>query len=266
MVSAACVQFAPVTGDKMGNAEKMKKWIEKVKDEHYDIDLILFPELALNGYDATREEFFAMAEQPGSGEACRLLAEAAAQAGVYVAYGYAEAGGEVCYNSMIMLDRSGQVNANYRKIHPFAAEKIWCVAGDTFQVARTDFGKIGMMICYDTSFPEAAGTLSLMGADLLIISTNWEDPHLYDWDLVTQARAFDNTLHVLGSNRVGQDRVNTFSGHSRILDPMGLPLASLDEPTEGYIFAMLDLSETDRLRNGYYQQLRDRRPDTYRIR
>lgn len=265
MVSAACVQFAPVTNDKMGNAEKMADWIRRIKDEHYDIDLILFPELALNGYDAEKEEFRAMAEVPGTGEACQVLARAAAEAGVYVAYGYAEDGGEVCYNSMLMLDRSGKVLTNYRKVHPFASEKIWCAAGDAFQIARTDFGNIGLMICYDTSFPEAAGTLALMGADLLAVSTNWEDPHLYDWDLVTSARAFDNTLHLLGANRVGQDRVNTFSGHSRILDPMGMPLASLDTPEEGYIFAMLDLSETARLRSGYYQQFRDRRPDTYRL-
>lgn len=265
MVAAACVQFAPVTNDKMGNAERMRRWIQEIKEEHYDIDFILFPELALNGYDAEREEFFAMAEKPGTGEACRILAEAAARAGVYVAYGYAEDGGDCCFNSMVLLDRSGMVSANYRKIHPFAAEKKWCTPGNEFRLAQTDFGKVGMMICYDASFPEAAGTLSLMGADILAVSTNWEDPHLYDWDLVTRARAFDNTLHLLGANRVGQDRINTFSGHSLILDPMGLPLARLDEPVEGYIFSVLDLTETEKLRSSYYRQLRDRRPDIYRI-
>ena len=265
MVSAACVQFAPVTGDKTGNAERMKQFILQVKDEHYDIDLILFPAFSLNGHDADREEFLAMAEGPGTGEACRILSKAAAEAGTYVAYGYAERSGDSCYNSMLMLDRGGNVVENYRKIHPVAFERKWCSPGDAFRIAVTDFGKVGMMLCNDASFPEAAGTLSLMGADVLAVAVNWEDPHLYDWDLVTRARAFDNTLYVLGANRVGTDRFNTYSGHSRILDPMGVPLASLDEPAEGYVFSMLDLGETDRLRSGYYRQLHGRRPETYRL-
>ena len=265
MVSAACVQFAPVTGDKTGNAEKMRQWIRKVKDRHYDIDFILFPELALNGCDAEREEFFAMAEEPGAGEACRFLAEAAAEAGVYIAYGYAERSGDVCFNSLLMLDRNGEVAANYRKIHPLPAEKKWCTPGDSFVVAQTDFGRVGMLICSDTFFPEAAASLGNMGADILAVATNWEDPHLYDWDITTRARAFDNTLYLMGANRVGQDRANSFSGHSRILDPVGLPLASLDRPEEGYVHAVLDLVERARLQNSYYRHFRDRRPEIYRL-
>lgn len=262
-VSAAGVQYAPVLGDKMGNVEKMCAWIRKVKKEHDDIDLILFPELATSGYDATKDEFRAMAERPEDGEAASALKKVAAECSVYVAYGYAEDGGEVMYNSMLFIGRNGEVVQNYRKIHPFADEKKWCVAGDEYKLAETDFGKVGLMICYDTSFPEAAGTLARMDADMLAISTNWEDPHLYDWDLVTSARAFDNTLHVVSSNRVGGDRVNTFSGHSRILDPMGMPISEIPEGTEGYVFATFDLDETSRLRAGYYQQMKDRRPDTY---
>ncbi|MDO4621424.1 MAG: carbon-nitrogen hydrolase family protein [Eubacteriales bacterium] len=262
--SVACIQFAPVTNDKAANIRKMGSWIESVKAEHPFVDLILFPELAINGYDATKEEFRAMAETPEHGDALEAMKIMARICRTYIAYGYAEDGGEDMYNSMIMIGRDGEVVENYRKIHPFADEKKWCVAGEEWKVAETDFGKVGMMICYDTSFPEAAGTLARMGAEMLAISTNWEDPHLYDWDLVTAARAFDNSLHVVSSNRVGRDRILSFSGHSRILSPMGRPICELMEPEEGYIYAELDLEETNRLRSGYYTSIRDRRPNTYK--
>lgn len=262
-VSVACVQFAPVTGDKDANIEKMDAWVHQIKREHEKIDLILFPELAISGYDASREEFLSMAETVDEGPAVAAMKKAAAQCGVYIAYGYPELAGEVMYNSMIFLGRRGEVVQNYRKIHPFADEKKWCAAGNEYKLAETDFGRVGLLICYDTSFPEAAGSLSRMGADLLAVSTNWEDPHLYDWDLVTSARAFDNTLHLVSANRVGRDRINVFSGHSRILNPLGQPVSELKGAEEGYAWAVLDLEETKRLRGGYYKTLVDRRPDTY---
>ena len=121
-----------------------------------------------------------------------------------------------------------------------------------------------MMICYDASFPEAAGTLCRMGADMLIISSNWEDPYFYDWDLVTKSRAYDNTLFVAAANRVGKDRKNSFFGHSCIVDPVGKTEQILGGE-ENYIWQSVDLEETDRLRSGYYTSLKDRRPDTYTL-
>ena len=259
----ACVQFAPVTNQKQANLSHMSRWICRIMKEHPETDLIVFPELSITGYDATRQEFLEMAETPKEGEGIAALKELARRYNVYITYGYAEKEKDVMYNSMILLGRNGETVQNYRKIHPFGDEKKWCMPGARFCIAETDFGKLGMMICYDTSFPEMAGSLCRMGADMLVICSNWEKPYSYDWDLVTSCRAYDNTLYVAAANRTGDDRVTKFFGHSRILDPIGHPLVKLDGEQEGYIWASIDLEETDRLREGYYTCLKDRRPDIY---
>ncbi len=260
----ACIQFAPVTAQKEKNLEKMIFWINKVIKEHPQTDLIILPELSNTGYDATKEEFEEMAEPQAVGETSEKISRLAKENNCYITYGYAERDGDILYNSMIMFGRKGEFVQNYRKIHPFALEKVWCHAGEEWKLAETDIGRLGMMICYDTSFPEAAGTLCRMGADMLIISSNWEDPYFYDWDLVTKSRAYDNTLFVAASNRVGKDRKNSFFGHSCIVNPEGKAEQILDGE-EDYIWQSIDLEETDRLRSGYYTSLKDRRPDTYTI-
>lgn len=262
-ISVACVQFAPETNQKEKNLEKMIKWIHTICREHKKMDFILFPELILNGYDATKSEYQNMAESVDEGEAVDAIRALAKEYHVYISYGYAEKEKEILYNSMIMLGRNGEIVQNYRKIHPFFEEKKWCMAGDEWKIAETDFGKVGMMICYDTSFPEAAGSLCRMGADVLAISSNWECPYSYDWDLVTSSRAYDNTLHVIAANRTGKDRKNSFFGHSRVLNPIGKTIVALDNEEEDYIYATIDLDETNYLRNTYYTSLKDRRPEVY---
>ena len=181
------------------------------------------------------------------------------------------------YNAAVIINDEGTPLGTYRKVHPFADEKRWCRAGCEFPVFDTNIGKIGIMICWDTAFPEVARCLALNGAELLVVSTNWEDPyeepwdpadginkHENDWDLMTRARAFDNTLHLVAANRIGGDGgVLTFFGRSKIIDPRGNVIAALDKREEGVISADLDLSLTRMHRETYYCFLKDRRPDAY---
>ncbi len=263
--TVACVQFAPRLGEKDYNLTQMEYWIEKVMTEHPNTDVILFPELATSGYDGTPATFQKMADMAGGGESAERLGRAAARFHVYVAFGYPEVADGVMYNSMELLDREGKLVYNYRKVHPFAAENVWCQKGSEFKAVDTDFGKVGMMICYDTVFPEAARTLALQGAELILISTNWEKPYSYDWDLVTAARAYDNVIPLAAANRVGQDVSTSFFGHSMILDPLGRPLEKIEEEIEGYVWHEIDLEIATDLRNHYYSTFQDRRVDTYQM-
>ena len=164
----------------------------------------------------------------------------------------------------MLIDSDGKARGTYRKVHPFADEKRWCRAGCGFPVFDTEIGKLGIMICWDTGFPEVARCYALQGVDLLIVSTNWEDPYADDWDLITKARAFDNTLHLVAANRIGNDGGTlSFFGHSKIMDPVGREIAALDEEKEGVISAEIDLSLTQKERARYYTFFRDRRPDVY---
>jgi predicted amidohydrolase len=177
----------------------------------------------------------------------------------------------ILYNSAAAADKDGSLLGCYRKVHPFDTEKKWCRAGSEYPLFEADFGRFGVLICWDTAFPEAARTYALKGAELLVVCTNWETAMspdwpmdtAADWDLVTRARAFDNVLHLVSANRVGCDRGLSFFGHSNIIDPVGRVLQSLNEPEEGVVHASLDLDISRKRREEYYTVFEDRRPDTY---
>lgn len=278
-IRVSCVQMWPKLGDKEHNLQKMESFAEKTIKEYPDTDLIIFPELCTSGYEGTPEQFQEMAETLDDGESIRRMGKFAADHKVHIIYGLPERDpllGDVLYNAAVLIDSSGRALGTYRKVHPFADEKVWCRAGCDYPVFDTEIGKIGIMICWDTAFPEVARSYALKGAELLVVSTNWEDPyeeewdhskinsHEQDWDLMTSARAFDNTLHLAAANRIGDDgKTLSFFGRSKILSPTGREIAALNERSEGVISAEIDLSETVRKRNLYYTFFRDRRPDTY---
>lgn len=279
-ITVSCIQMYPRLGDKEYNLQKIEDSIKKTMEEHPKTNLIVLPELATTGYEGTPEMFEELAEEIPSGESMKRIGKLAAEYGVYVVYGFAERSTEqksVLYNSALLIDREGKAAGVYRKVHPFADEKRWCRAGCELPVFDTEFGKIGIMICWDTAFPEVAKAFAIKGADLLVVSTNWEDPyddevwntdsintHEEDWDLMTSARALDNTLHLVAANRIGDDGGTlSFFGRSKILDPRGREIAALNSRQEGIISAEIDLSRTQMERAKYYCFLKDRRPDVY---
>lgn len=277
--TVSCLQFWPKLGDKEYNLNKMEELIEKTMQESPETQLIVMPELASTGYEGTPEQFQAMAERVSDGESIKRMGILAEKYGVYIIYGFAERDedkSDVLYNSAVLIDKYGKAMGTYRKVHPFASEKTWCRAGCEFPVFDTEIGKLGIMICWDTAFPEVGKIYALKGADLLVVSTNWEDPyeeewdpsvinsHEEDWDLMTHARAFDNTLHLVAANRIGDDgKVLSFFGRSKIIGPTGREIAALNNREEGILTAEIDLSLTQEKRDLYYTFHKDRRPDTY---
>jgi predicted amidohydrolase len=264
----------PRVADYEYNVAKMERFVREICEIRPETDLIVFPELATTGYVCTNEEFDAMTRTAAEDPSIRRLGALAAQYGTVIVYGLSERDPDdpsVLYNAAAVLGKDGLLQGIYRKVHPFDTEKKWCRAGGEYPLFEADFGKFGVMICWDTAFPEVARTYALKGADLLVVSTNWEITGsdswsmdtAADWDLVTRARAFDNVLHLVSANRVGNDRGLSFFGHSNIIGPVGNVIESLDEAVEGVIFAQIDLSLTEKRRKEYYTVLEDRRPDTY---
>ncbi|KZL89018.1 carbon-nitrogen hydrolase family protein [Clostridium magnum] len=265
-VKVACVQMEPKLYDVKANIEKMCDFIHQVMDKDKDTDLIVFPELITSGYECGRE-FQNIAETAPGGESMKVIGELAKKYGTNIIYGFPERDEnmkDVLYNSSVYINRNSEVSGIYRKVHLFDTEKSYFRAGCDFPVFDTDFGKIGVMICWDTAFPEVARSYSLKGADLLVVNTNWEKPYSEDWDLITRARAFDNCMYLVAANRIGTDRSLGFFGHSKIIDPIGKPIKELNEEVEGIISAQLDLDLPRRLRAEYYTFFRDRRPELYK--
>ncbi|MBR0599895.1 carbon-nitrogen hydrolase family protein [Sinanaerobacter chloroacetimidivorans] len=272
-IHVTCVQMEPVLRDAEKNIKKMCSFIREAMETYPKTNLIVFPELIISGYECGKD-FQRMAETVPDGASMKIIGALAKEYGVHIVYGFPERDSDkrdVLYNSAILIDNLGEVKGVYRKVHLFASEKEFFRAGCSYPVFDTSIGRLGMMICWDTAFPEVARSLALKGADLLIVSTNWEKPYLtdivtknqQDWDLVTRARAMDNCMYLVSANRIGFDETLGFFGRSNIIGPTGEAVEELLEEREGMISGELDYDIPIRLRYEYYTFFKDRRPDTF---
>lgn len=264
--TVSVVQIEPVLGDKSSNLDKIEDYIGSICEHNEKTDLIIFPELITTGYECG-DSFYRLAESFPDGPSIQRLSKIAASCNTCLVVGFPEkstADESVLYNSAACIDRKGNPLGVYRKVHLFGGEKKIFSPGNQYPIFKTAFGRLGVFICWDTLFPEVARIYTLKKADVLVVPTNWEKPFSREWDLMTAARAFDNTLHLAAANRIGFDKTLGFFGHSRILGPLGETIKALDAEKEGFATARIDLEKTKQLRAGYWTQLQDRRADTYR--
>lgn len=184
------------------------------------------------------------------------------------------------YNSLAVIDADGQVLGKYRKSHipdgPGYEEKFYFNPGDTgFKVWNTKYAKIGVGVCWDQWYPEAARCMALMGAELLFyptaIGSEPQDGSIDSkdhWQTCMLGHAAANLMPVVASNRIGieedEDSMITFYGSSFIAGPQGNKVVEADRMVEAVLVAEFDLEklETQRLEWGIF---RDRRPDLYSV-
>jgi N-carbamoylputrescine amidase len=203
----------------------------------------------------------------------------ARELGIVLPVSFFERAGQAHFNSVAMIDADGRTLGLYRKSHipqgPGYEEKFYFSPGDTgFRVWDTAFGRIGLGICWDQWFPEAARAMALKGAEMLLYPTaiGSEPPAPgYDsqphWETVMRGHAAANILPVVASNRIGReeqgDRFVTFYGSSFIADPCGQLVAKAARAEEAILTATFDLEAIRDLRRGW-GLFRDRRPELYR--
>lgn len=169
------------------------------------------------------------------GRTTQILGEAAKKAGIYVIAGIYERDGNLIYNTAILLDRQGNVAGKYRKTHlPQTEIEGGLTPGDTYPVFKTDFGTIGMEICYDNFFPEVSHNLALNGADMIFCPI-WGDIRgmKKEWDAVSRTRAIDNSVFFVASMYE--------KGMSVIIDPNGNKLPDTGN-IEGIIMSEVNLN------------------------
>ena len=233
------------------------------------VDLAVFPECALSGYGfGSREEGLAVA-QTVPGPATEAVAAACAEHDTIVVFGLLERDGDRLYNSAAVVGPGGVLGV-YRKTHrPFLGVDRFVDPGDRgYPVFDTPAGRLGVLICYDLSFPEAARSLKLDGAQVLCVPTNWPEAAEVSCVHSPPVRAQENHLHLVVCDRVGSEAGFTFRGESRVVDCSGRTLDALGrEP--GVARAALDPGRSDENRivhvAGEYEldRLGHRRPDTY---
>jgi N-carbamoylputrescine amidase len=272
-ITLAAIQFSP-SDDVQANIDRVAGFVEEAAGRGADV--VLPPELFCGYYfcKTQEEEHFARALPWQTHPAVVQLAEIAKKFDVVIPVSIYEKDGPAYYNSLVRLDTDGTALGVYRKSHipdgPGYQEKFYFRPGNTgFRVWDTKKGKIGVGVCWDQWFPEAARAMALMGADVLLyptaIGAEPQDSGLDTaarWRRAMLGHAVSNVIPVCAANRVGDEQGQAFYGTSFIADQTGEVVTEMDRKEEGVIVATFDLDTIDRERAawGFF---RDRRPDLY---
>jgi predicted amidohydrolase len=227
-ITVATVQMRPELGNAENNLVRMSDFVSKIASQQ-KIDLIVFPELITCGYELGVR--FTEVAQRVPGPAINLMAQRAADAGVFIAFGLAtkEKVESVLYNSAVMVGPDGELLGVYNKVHLRGEERMAFREGYRVPIIEThEIGKVGLMLGWDLAFPEVARCMTLEGAELLCILGNWESAYMDEWKTYVRARAYENALFVAAANRVGEDVTMSFGGESVIVGPRGRVYASLE--------------------------------------
>lgn len=262
------------------NIQKAEKLVRDAAAKGAQI--ILLQELFETPYFCQKEksDYYAYATELEGNKAIKHFKKIAKELEVVIPISFYEKKNYARYNSLAVIDADGEVLGRYRKSHipdgPGYEEKFYFNPGDTgFKVWKTRYAKIGIGVCWDQWYPEAARCMMLMGAELLFYPTAiGSEPHdtaidsKDHWQICMLGHAAANLVPVITSNRIGieedEDSKITFYGSSFIAGPQGNKIVEADRTEETVLVAEFELNqlEIDRIEWGIF---RDRRPDLYKI-
>ncbi len=225
------LQFEPRLLDPQGNLERLTKLLSGL-----ETDLVVLPELSASGYVfQSREEVASISEEIPAGPVFNAFSSLAWEGQFSIVYGFAERSGDKFYNSALLINPDGSHHL-YRKTHLFNREKLFFTPGDTgLNVFAARQGvQVGMMVCFDWQFPEAARTLALKGAQIICHPSNLVLPWCQQ-AMIT--RSLENRVYSITSNRTGRESNGAesleFTGQSQILGTRGEILIRMNESETG---------------------------------
>lgn len=257
--------------------DKAEKLVRKAAAEGANI--ILLQELFETPYFCQKQkfEYFDLAKPLSENAAVKRFTEVAKELQVVLPISFYEKAGNTAFNTIAIIDADGTILGTYRKTHipdglPYA-EKFYFTPGDTgFKVWKTKYADIGVGICWDQWFPEAARSMALLGAELLFYPTAiGSEPTLNidsksHWQHAMQGHAAANIMPVIASNRIGTETDDessmTFYGSSFIADQTGTIVEEADRVTESVLVHEFDLDAIAQMRREW-GVFRDRRPEMY---
>jgi predicted amidohydrolase len=235
----AAVQMNVCLADKVRNLQRLRQAIREAADQQ--ADLVIFPECALTGYVYEDKASAWEQAEPVPGPSTVELSLLCREHELYVIYGLLEREGDRLYNSCVLLGPEGLL-ASYRKIHlPFLGVDRFATPGDRpFAVHELPGLRLGMHICYDGSFPESARVMALLGADLIVLPTNWPAAALCSAQCIPVCRALENHVYFAAVDRVGEEGGFRFIGHSSIVAPTGELIAAAPHDQETILYAEIE--------------------------
>ena len=237
--------------------------------------LLVLPEQSLQGYlyhlnhplSPEEANYHYDNAEPIPGPSTERVAAMARAANMHIVFGMTErvpvSSSGILYNSAVLVGPDGLLGV-YRKVHAPGDEYHIFRQGKDWPVFDTEIGRLGLQICYDLRFPEAARELALRGAQMIILPTAWPQNVGLQYDILDRARAAENECWFLSANQVGacdQGQL-TFYGHSRIIGPFGNVVADTGKE-EGLATAAVPSDSLRRRQWGSLNVFRDRRPETY---
>lgn len=218
-LKVANIQMDCKLGDKEENLYAAEKLVFQAIQ--HNAELIVLPELFNTGYRV--EEADPEYAESDDGDTVKWMKTISQKHHVYLCACLLENTRKrgLVYDTAYLTGPEGLIG-KYRKISLWNQEKNRFTPGNELPVFNLGFVTVGLQICYEVGFPEPARVLSEKGADIIIYSSAFGRPRLYAWDLATRARALENGVFVIASNRIGVEKGETeFAGHSRIIDPQG---------------------------------------------
>jgi predicted amidohydrolase len=265
----AGVQMDCALGDIAANRAAIVARLHQAADR--GAKLVVFPECILTGYGFDSRDQARRAAEALPGPSTDILAKECAKRGVWAVFGLLEAAPDgKLYNACALVGPNGFV-ASYRKLH------LPCLGADRFTdpgdrpLAVHDLGglKLGINICFDGSFPECARILTLLGADLVVLPTNWATNARKMAELVSPARSWENHIYYLAVNRVGDESGFHYIGLSSAADYLGNVLHVAPEDDEAIITMEVNPAAAAQKRvvhcHGVYEidRVNWRRPEMY---
>ena len=235
---AAC-QIDPQLGEVDRNLERIERAVTEAAAG--GARLVVLPEAAVTGYVFEHLDEALTVAQRASAVAEQRLADLAATHSVALIVGTLEAEGREVFNTALLFAEDGR-RYRYRKMHlPYLGVDRFATPGpDAPEVYDLAGMRVGVLICYDLRFPEAARICALDGADLIALPTNWPVGVQFHPGIFAPARAAENHVYLLACDRVGEERGTTFIGRSILLDTNGKALATASDTEEETIFGEVD--------------------------
>ena len=232
--------------------------------------LTVFPECFSTGYCFDSHEDAMLLAEPVPGPTTERIARLCKELDTFVVCGMLERSGTQLFNTALLIGPEGLIGS-YRKVHlPYLGVDRFTTPGDRpFEVFEAGGVRIGMLICYDGAFPEAARVLAIRGADIILLPTNWPPGGAYMAEFSINCRAMENGVYFAAVNRIGTENGFVFIGKSRICSPVGATMATIEDDTPGIIRADIDpvAARTKRIvrvpGKHLIDRMADRRPETY---
>ena len=260
----ALAQIGCKRADKKENLKKIENFVEKAKNQ--SADLVVFPELSLTGY-VVRDQIYELAETI-PGPSTQVIEKIAEKTQTYIVFGMPELSEKTqatIYNTAVLVGPKGYIG-KYRKMylptHSVFEETRYFRPGYQAVAFDTEIGKIGLLVCYDIFFPEVSRLTRLKGAQLIVCISASPAVRKTFFEILTAARAIENTAFLAYVNLVGIENGLQFWGGSRLIAPNGKVLAKAKYDEEDLVMCDVNYSDIKPIET-FVPTLKDLRPELF---